>query len=197
MLNHRPAAQSLAATIRTLGDDQLTLATPCPAYRVGDLVDHIGGLALAFTSAARKVDLAGSAIPPLGNAANLEDGWRARIAHDLDELATAWQDPTAYVGHTRAGGVDLDGPTAGTVALSELVLHGWDLAQAIGHPYAVEADAVEACHGFFSMFSGPGTEELRGDAFGPVIAVDAQAPALDRLLGLSGRDPAWRSVQTV
>ena len=28
--------------------------TPCPAYTLGDLIEHVGGLALAFSAAADK-----------------------------------------------------------------------------------------------------------------------------------------------
>ena len=35
-------------------DDQLAGPTVCPAYSLGDLVDHVDGLSQAFTAAARK-----------------------------------------------------------------------------------------------------------------------------------------------
>jgi hypothetical protein len=31
-----------------------------------------------------------------------------------------------------------------------------------------------------------------GTLFGPIVEVPDDAPALDRLLGLTGRDPSWR-----
>ena len=49
-----PAAQRLADLVTRVGDDALGLPTPCPAYTLGDLIDHVGGLALAFTAAANK-----------------------------------------------------------------------------------------------------------------------------------------------
>ena len=57
-MTHTPdltaAAARVATLLRGVSDDQLDGPTPCPAYTVGDLVDHIGGLALAFTWAATK-----------------------------------------------------------------------------------------------------------------------------------------------
>ena len=40
-----PAAHQLATLVRGVTDEQLDAPTPCPDYRVGDLLDHIGGLA--------------------------------------------------------------------------------------------------------------------------------------------------------
>ena len=54
MIDLTPAARQMAALIEGVRDDQLTDPTPCPDYTVGDLVEHVGGLALAFTNAARK-----------------------------------------------------------------------------------------------------------------------------------------------
>ncbi len=34
-------------------------------------------------------------------------------------------------------------------------------------------------------------DDDRGDAFGPVVDVSDDAPLLDRVIGLSGRDPGW------
>jgi uncharacterized protein (TIGR03086 family) len=85
----------------------------------------------------------------------------------------------------------MPGAVAGVVALDELIVHGWDLARATSQPFECDAASVEACLDVVEQFSGPGSEEVRGTAFGPVVAVPADAPALDRLIGLTGRDPGW------
>ena len=50
----RPTARRLGALVEEVDDDQLDAPTPCPDYTVGDLLDHIGGLAVAFAEAARQ-----------------------------------------------------------------------------------------------------------------------------------------------
>jgi hypothetical protein len=92
-----PAATGVANPIRAVTDEQLGRPTPCPAYSVGDLVDHVGGLSLAFTAAAKKT----------------------------------------------FGDASVQGPSGDTL-------------------------------------------------FGPVVAVPDDAPLLDRVIGLAGRDPGWR-----
>ena len=92
---------------------------------------------------------------------------------------------------TRAGGVDLPGEVAGLVALDELVVHGWDVARATGQPYEVDVPSLETVQAFVAQFSEPGMEEARAGLFGPVVEVPEDAPLLDRVIGLTGRDPAW------
>ena len=181
-----PAAQRLADLVGRVSDDQLTAPTPCPDYSLGDLLDHIGGLALAFTAAARKAPAAGG---PSGDASRLGDDWRTRIPADLLSVASAWRDPSAWTGMTQAGGIDLPGEVAGLVALDELVLHGWDVAVSSGQAYSVDAGSLAAVHGFVSQFSGPGQEGARAGLFGPEVPVADSAPLMDRVVGLAGRNP--------
>jgi uncharacterized protein (TIGR03086 family) len=186
-----PATTRMTELVRNVGDDQLAGPTPCPDYSLGDLLDHIGGLALAFTGAAAKAAGDTGAQGPSGDASRLGDDWRSRIPRDLAALAEAWRDPEAWTGMTQAGGVDLPGEVAGLVALDELVVHGWDVARASGQGFDCDPASLEAVLGFVEQFSGPGQEASREGLFGPVVDVPAGAPLLDRVIGLTGRDPGW------
>ncbi|MFJ7334009.1 TIGR03086 family metal-binding protein [Streptomyces sp. NPDC101110] len=183
-----PQAEVVAQLVAGVTDEQLADPTPCPAYEVRHLLGHLAGLAVAFRDAARK-DLGattdtgpGSALP------ELSPGWREELPGVLAELGEAWRDPAARTGMTRAGGVDLPGEVAGLVATDELVVHGWDLARATGQRYTPDPAALRACHDFLAAsVDDPGRDAV----FGPVVTVDADAPLLDRAIGLSGRDPGW------
>jgi uncharacterized protein (TIGR03086 family) len=186
-----PAARRTAAVVAGVTDDQLDRPTPCPDYTLGDLLEHVGGLAQAFTAAATKIGTEVSAGGPSGDASRLPPDWRTRIPRDLLALAEAWKDPEAWTGMTSAGGVDLPGEIAGLVALDELVVHGWDVAKASGQPYEVDAaDELEAIRQFVAPVAD-GPAEERAGLFGPPVAVPDDAPELDRIVGLTGRDPAW------
>lgn len=192
-LDLAPSTRALAELVRSVRDADLARPTPCPAYTVADLVDHVGGLTVAFTAAARKERLEHGA--PAGDGTRLEDGFRERIAADLDGLAAAWTDPAAYEGMTQAGPVDLPAEVAVLVALNEVVVHGWDLAVALGRPYAPDPAAVAACSDFVGAFQAPDQEVVEGgeDAglFGPPVAPAADATDLDRLVARTGRRPDW------
>lgn len=175
----------MAGLVAAVPDEALARPTPCERYTVGDLLDHIGGSALAFTAAAVKQPLDGRAS---GDARRLGSDWRTRIPRDLEALGEAWRDPRAWDGMTAAGGVDLPGQVAGTVALDELVIHGWDLARATGQSVDYDDSELEAVYGMVQHFRADNVEGL----FGPQVPVPAGAPLLDRILGLTGRDPGWQ-----
>ncbi|MFF3859498.1 TIGR03086 family metal-binding protein [Streptomyces sp. NPDC002209] len=184
-----PQARIVARLAVAVPDTGLADPTPCPEYAVGDLLGHLAGLAVAFRDAARK-DLGPTTDTAPGSASPaLPARWREELPRALGELAEAWKDPAAWTGMTRAGGVDLPGEIAGTVAADELVLHGWDLARATGQQYAPDQAALRASHALLLAAAEDGD---RGEGiFGPVVPVPDDAPLLDRAVGLSGRDPGW------
>lgn len=187
-LDFGPATRTTAAVVAGVRGDQLGDPTPCPAYTVGDLVEHVNGLSAAFTSAALKQRLPGGG-DASGDAGRLPADWRESIPAALAGLAEAWRTPRAFEGMTQAGPVELPGDVAALVALNEVVVHGWDLAVATGQPYDPDPTAIEACLGFAASFEAPADDD--GGLFGPPVAVPSGAPALDRLAGATGRRPDW------
>ena len=180
----RPAAERIARLVEGVPESALDAPTPCEEYTVGDLLDHVDGFALAFRAAAEKHPLDGA---PSGDGANLPADWRTDIPARLRALGEAWRDPDAWTGMTAAGGVDLPGEVAGGVALDELVIHGWDLAKATGQDAGYDGPGLDHVFAMVSHFRAESAEGL----FGPVVAVPQEAPPFDRILGLTGRDPAW------
>ncbi|HSK54379.1 MAG TPA: TIGR03086 family metal-binding protein [Jiangellales bacterium] len=195
MLDLHPPARVVAALLDGVRDDQLSDPTPCARYPVAALLDHLMGLTTAFTLAARKSTaaeaLAGESRPGEASAAHLSPGWRTELPRRLRGLAEAWQDPGAWEGMAAAGGVTLPADVMGAVAVDELVIHGWDLARATGQRFTCDAASTQAVFTFTSIAARPEEAEGRQGVFGPVVEVPADAPLLERALGLSGRDPAW------
>ncbi|WP_347404846.1 TIGR03086 family metal-binding protein [Micromonospora sp. WMMD1102] len=175
-------------------DEQLTHRTPSTDVSVAALLDHLLGLSLAFTWAARKSGGDGpgsSAPPPPASADNLDPQWRTLLPRRLGELVEAWRQPDAWTGKTTAGGVTLPAEVMGVVALDELVLHGWDLARATRQPFHCDPASTEAVLAFTAESAKPEQAAGREGLFGPVVPVPADAPPLDRALGFAGRDPGW------
>ncbi|WP_328746185.1 TIGR03086 family metal-binding protein [Streptomyces sp. NBC_00285] len=183
-----PQTRAIARLADAVTDDQLGNATPCPELAVHNLLGHLLHLAAAFRDAARKDLGVTTDTPPTASVPDIGPGWREELPKVLDELAEAWRDPAAWTGMTRAGGFDMPGEVTAAVAADELIVHGWDLARATGRPYDPDPAALQVSHDFLqACVDDPG----RGAIFGPVVPVPADAPLLDRTLGLSGRNPRW------
>ncbi|HEX2212847.1 MAG TPA: maleylpyruvate isomerase N-terminal domain-containing protein, partial [Mycobacterium sp.] len=85
MTDFTAACQRTADVLAGVTDEQLTAPTPCENLRLDALVAHIGGLALAFTAAARKD------FGPLTDTAptldvELDENWRSDYPKRLGEL---------------------------------------------------------------------------------------------------------------
>ena len=196
LLDLYPPVRQLNSLFYGVIDGVLTARTPCPDWTVGDLLDHLMGLGSAFTQAARKMTtVAGPPPPP--SAAHLHPQWRSRLPVLLEDLVTAWADPLAWTGTTQAGGVTMPAEQMGVVAVNELTLHGWDLARATGQDFAADPRTLLVLESFLTRSrNGAGPTRSRNAtgtaAFGAVGEVDDEASLLERVVGLSGRDPYWR-----
>jgi len=71
---------------------------------------------------------------------------------------------------------------------AEVLVHTWDLAQAIGVEPHLDPELCEVA----ARDIGTNDEALRSSGlFGPAVAVPEDAGAATRLVALMGRDPAW------
>jgi uncharacterized protein (TIGR03086 family) len=192
MLDLEAATRTLTGLVEGVRDDQLTAPTPCDETSLGDLLDYIDGLSVAFTAAATKTPLPGGSQGPSADASRLGADWRTRIPQRLAALGAAWRGEAAWTGMTQAGGLKLPAEVAGVVALDEVMVHGWDIAVASGQNFNCQPELVEAAYGFVQPTVDQNPQGTPG-LFGPPVSVPEDAPLLDRLLGLTGRDPAWRA----
>ncbi|OBF40637.1 TIGR03086 family protein [Mycobacterium sp. ACS1612] len=186
MIDLTPACERTAALLTSITHEQLDAATPCEKLSLRDLVGHIGGLALAFTAAARK-DFGPLTDTPPVDGAPLDADWRTAYPQRLAQLARAWREPAAWEGMSRAGGVDFPGEVGGMIALTEVVVHGWDVAAATGQDYDVDPATLAAVLPHVTAIAAEGPTE---GLFGPAVRVADDASDLDRVIALSGRHPS-------
>jgi uncharacterized protein (TIGR03086 family) len=182
------AAESMAAVARTITDDQLANKTPCTEYDVRALVNHLLFWGPSLAGAGRKESVPQPAAAESG--AGLAAGdWRGRLLALLDDITSSWAPPSAWQGETSMGTPHtLPAPRMGAMIVGELAVHGWDLAVATGQRLELPADLLAYLRDTMS----PGVEQGREmGMYGPEVAVPADAPTLDRILALAGRDPAW------
>jgi uncharacterized protein (TIGR03086 family) len=188
-LDFDPPVRVLRALLLGVDNDELPNPTPCPGWSVATLLDHLMGLSVAFTQAARKrVDDPATSSAPEPSAQHLSRHWRSRLPVLLEDLSTSWKDPDAWTGTSQAGGVTMPAAALGHVAMNELIMHSWDLARATGQEYFADPRTLEIIIEFLSQGPAEGTPGL----FGPVVPTDDEATLLDQALALAGRDAKWR-----
>ncbi len=154
--------------------DDLDAPTPCDEWDVRTLLNHMLETQRYFLSAARgvKAEPPGAEPPEL-----LGPDPQADFAGGRLRTIETFSQP---------GVIEKTGPSL-SIALSDQLLHGWDLATATGQdatmPPDLAAQAFDAVHGSF-------TEEQRKGVFKPEIEVGDDATAQDKLLAYTGRDPS-------
>jgi uncharacterized protein (TIGR03086 family) len=172
----------VALLVGAVRDDQLGAATPCSEYHLGAVIGHVDEVSQGFAQLARKqVD---PDAPPAPT--RFDGGWRRRVAAHARQLAAAWDDPAAWEGSTDVG-VALPNQTWGKVALTELVVHGWDIARAAGLPLELPDVTLRACLAHVTVFvpAAPVPQ-----LWGPRQPVADDAPLIDRIVAVTGRAPS-------
>src|SRR3954468_22395622 len=162
-----PGVEQLKSLLASIDDKDLAKPSPCPLFTVGNVIAHVGGFAQAFTAAARKErsDLVEHA--PTGDPAPLPADWRTRIPNDLDTLAEAWRDPSAWEGMTRIAAMDAPAEMVGATVADEIVVHTWDITRATGRDYTPDPQLLEAAMAFLTAFASPDAAAGDDVPFGP------------------------------
>lgn len=189
----RPLFRAALAQVGPLIDGivaaDLDAPTPCSDWTVRDLLSHL----VAVED--RIVHIAGGGKPfevpsRVEGIADTEwpTAWHARVAPveqaltDDALLSREWAHPAG----------PMPGFRAIAIYASELAVHAWDLARALGRDAELNQEVAAAVVG---PITAALPAEPRGAAlgipFGPVVPVSQDAPPYARLVGWVGRDPEW------
>ncbi|GAA3778744.1 TIGR03086 family metal-binding protein [Plantactinospora mayteni] len=182
------AGAPLIEIIRDIKPDQLDNPTPCAEYDVRKLVNHLLFWGPSLEGAGRKETVP----PPAGSETELDltgGDWAAELTARVERVAGTWAEPAAWAGTTHMGGpTELPAALVGGMIVTELVVHGWDLAKATGQHPSWPDDLLGYVHDEVVKSAEQGRQM---GVYGPEVPVPATAPTLDRILGVVGRDPGW------
>jgi uncharacterized protein (TIGR03086 family) len=181
------ATGPVTEVVRNIRPDQLAAQTPCTEFDVRKLLNHLLFWGPSLQSAARKTTVH----PPAAaeSETDLAEGdWQGKLLAHLDKLTESWSDPAAWEGMTYMGS-DTEMPAAlvGGMVLGEVVVHGTDLARATGQRPEWDPELLDYLHREVTATAQMGRDM---GIFGPEVTVPEDAPVLDRILALTGRDPA-------
>jgi uncharacterized protein (TIGR03086 family) len=187
----RAAADLAARAVAAVPAAAWAAPTPCRDYDLRALVDHLAWGTVLSQRAATRTPLEHDwsvPEPPPFLAGKEPPEWAAALAPELDAAADAWADPAAWEGETVMGSSPMPASVVGPMMLAEFVLHGWDVARAAGAPYEVPEELGRAVLAAVEPLAAMGRD---GGWYGAEVPVPAGAPAFERALGVTGRDPAW------
>ena len=185
---HRRTVDHWQRALASVGPDDWQRATPCAGWDVRDLVNHVVGEELWTVPLVQ-----GSTIDEVGDRFDgdvLGDDPVARGQEAADAAVATVEDraPSGGKVHLSYGDEDLD---EYLIQLSaDHLVHGWDLAVAVGADSRMAPDLVEAVADWFQ-----GREELyrSGGAVGRHLDVDGDAQT--QLLAAFGRDAHWAATE--
>ncbi|MEZ5143745.1 MAG: TIGR03086 family metal-binding protein [Acidimicrobiales bacterium] len=189
MRNVDAVAGLIDTLVAGVGAEQLDDPTPCTEWSVRHLLNHLVGGGYLFAMAANGDplgDLAPDETPDL-----LGDDPAAAWAGSCATVLRAFHAPGAFDRTWNLPFASVPGEIGAQIAFSDLLIHGWDLATATHQPYAPPPELLTHADGVLRMIIG---SDRDSHSFGPAVAVDDDAPLLDRMVAVTGRDPAWASV---
>jgi uncharacterized protein (TIGR03086 family) len=180
------AADAAARTVANVDASQFGRPTPCTEWDVQALLNHL----ILWTSHSLEARANGGSVGQdlIDHDFAADPGFAAAYRTQLDRALTAWADPATWERSLDVMGSPMPAADIAALNLAEMVLHSWDLAAATGQRYevgdAVAAAALEAVEANAVLF-----REYKG--FADPVEVPPATSVLDRVLALSGRDPAW------
>lgn len=163
------ALNQIAELLDTVRPAQLGQGTPCEAWTVQDLVDHLVATPTKFARMLRGEQIDWSApTPPAG--ADPAGSFRAHAS----DLITAWHEQDRAAA---SSGLDWQ--------CAELAVHSWDLATALGR--STDTMGPEVAERGLAFMRASLTPENRKPAFGPEQQAPAGADAYHRIAAYAGR----------
>jgi uncharacterized protein (TIGR03086 family) len=164
---------------------QLGEPTPCTAFDVRALLGHmVGGV-----HRIAHVGEGGNALDVEARADGVpDDGWSAAFREAGARARAAWADDARLEAIVSVPWGQVPGRDALPGYVQEVVVHGWDLAKAVGQPAELDPELAEYAFTFARQFLPP---QRRGGPvpFGPVVAAPSGAGPYDQLAAWLGRTP--------
>lgn len=165
--------------------EQLGATTPCTEFTVRDLINHVTGGATMFAAAFEHGSVPDDELAVIMGDV-LGDDPSAAYAAASERVQAAYHAPGALEGMVSLPFGEFPREAALGIAVFDVGLHAWDLAQATGQELQLSEDLAEE---LLALGAAMGVDQYRGAMFAEAVVVVETAPAWDRLAGYSGRQP--------
>jgi uncharacterized protein (TIGR03086 family) len=162
------------AVLQRLTEADLSRPTPCTEYTVSDVGDHVvRSMVLLSSVAGTQIDTPGAR------------ALDARVTTAAEAALAAWRS-RGLDGLVAVGRSTLPASLAVEIIPLELLVHGWDIAQATGQRIDVPSDVAGYV---LDRARELITEDKRGRSFAAEVPAGPDATVLQRLIAFTGRAP--------
>jgi uncharacterized protein (TIGR03086 family) len=172
--------ERVEAIVTALQPGAWAAPSPCEGWDIRDVVDHLASVTTKFTRFALGED--GLLRQAQGDL--LGPDRAGSFAAIVNQSSTAWRDnPGALTRICHLPFGRFDGATAAGINLFDAVVHGWDVATAVGTGWPIEDDAVLDALEVCDVIDRSEARDIR--QFGPPRSEGESA--MERLLARTGR----------
>lgn len=190
---HRIAVLASVDVVSAVTADDLAKVTPCVGWNLADLLTHMTVQHRGFAAAARGhgADLAIWQPDTVVNevAADPAGAYAAAATEVLEAFAGADVLDVAFALPELGADATFPGSVAIGFHFVDYVVHGWDVARTLGHPFELPADVVAGALPWALAVPDGAFRAADSAPFGPPISTAEPVTDLDRVLAYLGRSP--------
>ena len=167
--------------------EQLDDPSPCEAWTVRDVLNHITAGAEMFAICVRDGEVSDERLGEIMLGDRLGDDYKGSFHRATDDANDAFAMPGAMDRIVKLPFGEMPAGMAVNIAIFDVTTHAWDLAKATGQSTDLDPEVAGIAYRAAQTLV---SDALRATGrFGPPVPVAGDAPMADRLAGLTGRTP--------
>src|SRR5437764_13778253 len=175
----RKVIELTGSVVDNIEPEQLDNQSPCEAWTVRDVLNHVVAGAEVFGRCVRDGSLPEQELAAITTTDRLGDDYKGSFHRAADEAEAAFEIPGAMDRIVQMPFGEMPASMAVSVAIFDVTTHAWDLAKATGQSTDFDPEIVGAA---FRAAQVMLSDELRATGrFGPAVDIADDAPTADPL----------------
>ncbi len=183
----RRVIELTGSVVDNIEPDQLDNPSPCDAWTVRDVLNHVTGGAEMFAICVRDGSMSDAMVGEIMTGDRLGDDYKASFHAAADAANESFAIPGAMDRMVKLPFGEMPAGMAVNLAIFDVTTHAWDMAKATGQSTDLDPDVVAIAYQVAQTML---SDDLRNAGlFGQEVALAQDAPVADRLAAFAGRTP--------